>query len=183
MRIQGLAYLTLSLGYHTCVSGHAFLLGCFDDIEKKDIHDFDIVPFEEAPPAAIEMKLANETGFADGNSTRFNYPADAFTDFDVRLKIPQHLSHVQGVEYGIQVKKGDGKFTDKAKRCNGKRSHADAHYKSVQLRVEGTSETVTLLALWSWSSEETYLTEPLTLYLEKSDVVQQEESVGSHEEL
>lgn len=187
MRSHSSLFYTIFLISFVNVIGHAFLMGCFDDIkETSEIHDRRIVPFAQGPLMSIEAKLVPEPTetmhhneeYKDGNSTTFYYPANTRSLFDLRIRVPEQLSHVQSLEYMIEIAEGNASFVDKSRRCKGKRSHAPSHRKPVQLQVYGTSDHVTLHGIWSWSSEETYLTEPLTFHRRRSSESLSQDEVG-----
>ena len=142
------------------VSGFAAWIKCHVDLFDEDevIMNNMIVPAAQAvhQGVTIEVKRAQD----DDWSSTFEYPADTSTIITARLKVPPSLSE-QDVQFVMDALSPGTVF--KQSLCGGRRVTSTHHGHAVVLEIDGSTNTVELVAGYAAGHEAVTLTPTLIL--------------------
>jgi len=142
-------------------SGFAAWLKCYVDLldEEEIIMNHEIVPASKVAHAGveIEIKLAED----DDWSSTLSYPADTATIATARLKVPPSLAE-QDVQFVMDTMTKGAAFK-RPSTCEGRRASSTHYSHAVVLEIDGSTETVELVAGYAAGHEAVTLTPPLVL--------------------
>jgi len=153
----------LLLPFH-CSEVRAFAawLKCYVDLldEEEIIMNHEIVPASQAvhKGVEIEVKLAQD----DDWLSTIEYPADTPTTVTARLKVPPSLSH-QEVQYVMDTVSKGAVFKLPMSICEGRRASSTHYSQSVVLDIDGSTNTVELVAGYAAGHEAVTLTPTLVM--------------------
>jgi hypothetical protein len=156
--------LLLLLSASRPAHGFASWLKCYVDLtdESEVIMNYNIIPSNEARYAGvqIELKLAADDHWLDS----LEYHGDRTSRVTARLKVPYELADMD-VQYVMETSSG-ASFV-RPKMCDGRRSHATHYGESVVLEIDGSTETVELVAGYASGHEAVTMTKTLVLRRKK----------------
>jgi hypothetical protein len=161
------------------VHGFAAWLKCYVDLtdDEEIIMNNRIIPAKDAPlDVRIQVKFAQD----DEWLSSLSYPPDRTTStVMLRLQVPPELSH-EDVQYVMETTTNPGaRFLRPQPTCEGRRSHASHYAIASVLEIDGTTETVEIVAGYAKSHEAVTLTPRLILQRQQ----QQQSSDASQKEL
>lgn len=153
-------FLILSLALRPA-EGFAAWLKCYIDINDPEevIMNSEIVMAEDAEhKCQIEVKLKGDEQWSTGGLV---YPPNKVSTVQARLQPPENLAN-EDIQYVMETTEPGAKFI-KPIMCDGKRSHARNYQNPVTLEIDGTAESVELVAAWAKGHEPVSLTTRIKL--------------------
>lgn len=148
------------------VDGFAAWLKCYVDLtdDEEIIMNNRIIPAKDAPlDVRIEVKFIQDD---EWTTSSLFYPADRPSSVTLRLKVPPELAN-EDVQYVMETTIPGARFF-RPQTCEGRRSHASHYAIASVLEIDGTTETVEIVAGYAKSHEAVTLTPRLILQRQSS---------------
>lgn len=149
------------------VDGFAAWLKCYVDLtdDEEIIMNNRIIPAKDAPlDVRIEVKFSQGDEWTTSSS--LFYPPDRPSSVTLRLKVPPELAN-EDVQYVMETTTPGARFL-RPQTCEGRRSHASHYAIASVLEIDGTTETVEIVAGYAKSHEAVTLTPRLILQRQSS---------------
>ena len=158
--MRSMALMLLSVGIPP-VSGFAAWLKCHVDLLDEDeiIMNNMIVPAAQAVHQGVEIEVKRAAD--DDWASSLAYPADTPTTITARLKVPPSLSE-QDVQFVMDTL-GQPGAVFKQSLCEGRRVTSTHYSHAVVLEIDGSTDSVELVAGYAAGHEAVTLTPILTL--------------------
>ena len=125
----------------------------------------EIVPSAQAfhKGVEIEVKLAQD----DDWSSTLDYPKDKLTLVTARLKVPPSLAH-EDVQFVMDTMSQGAVFKRPQSNCDGRRASSTNYSQAVVLEIDGSTDTVQLVAGYAAGHEAVTLTPLLEMRRQNS---------------
>ena len=164
------------------VTAFAAWLKCYVDLLDADeiIMNQQVIPASQALHPGVEIEVKRAQDDDDDWGPSLTYPANAKTLVTARLKVPAPLSKLD-VQYVMDTistaTNGSSSSNDnddvgakfQQAVCEGRRGHASHHTTPLVLEIDGTTETVQLVAGYAAGHEAVTLTPALVLQRQRRE--------------